>query len=341
MSEFFNFEKSFLELHKDEYDEATPENDADLDTIVKSKKEKKKKKKKRKSSFEDKLEFLMDDIKIDNDLKTSDSIIMDDDDDYLLFKSSKKGKKKDLFDMKEARKQKKKNVEARFNPQLAQLQKVLKDSDASAEMIKQMLETMMKSKTRYAGKTLTDLFQALNSANSNRASVIRDISNINKTILDIKLKMDKNNPKKQDQETDNEDYGANLFQRIFSGSKGRKDIMDNAREYYSNINTEQSNDNDSEDIDDAIFERLQNEGNEFRTEDGSKYIEYENQGAEDCIMVYPNGDWEPEAIDKYNQRLPEDYPRLKKEDLVDLRLDMDTKIATDKYGRKFKIIESI
>jgi hypothetical protein len=62
-------------------------------------------------------------------------------------------------------------------------------------------------------------------------------------------------------------------------------------------------------------------------------------GAEDCIMLHSDGSWEPDAVDKYNQRMPDDYPRLTVDDIGDIRIDKDTMMAMDRYGRKFPVIE--
>ena len=357
MSEEFDLSKEFMELHDDfkpetthshrikkkidDDDEDTYENeDDDMLAIMKSKKSKKKaKKKEKKKKFrDDKMDLLMEDINMDDSLSTSDNIMMDEDDDYLIFKKTKKGKKKDLFDVKEAKKKRKKNIEAKFAPQLTELRKILKDTDDAAGIIKEILQDIRGSKSRYVGKTLTDLLQALNSANSNRASVVRDISNINKTIIDLGLKKDKLKPDKKDSDVDNEEYGINLFSRLLGATGGgRKGLMDDAREYYnSNI---QDDGYDGYDPDAVIEDRLANEENEYRTSTGDKYIEYENEGAEDGIMLHADGTWETDAIDKYRQRMPDDYPRINKEDIGEIYIDKDAMMASDRYGRKFPVIE--
>jgi hypothetical protein len=224
-----------------------------------------------------------------------------------------------------------------------ELRRILKDANEASTMIRTILEEIRGSKSRYVGKTLTDLLQALNSANSNRASVVRDISNIQKTIIDLGIKKDKSNPKKKDEAADSEEYGINLFQRILSGNGGRKDMMKSAKKYFDDNNerVDEEYDDEYEDPDEIINRRLHQEENSHRTETGSKYIEYEKDGAEDCVIVYPDGSWEPDAINKYNNRMPEDYPRMSKDDMPGLRLDLDTKVATDDYGRKYKIVESV
>ena len=347
--------KEFMSLHDDLDDSVSNDksnketvSDENLDpdmAIIKSAKKSKKDKKKKKKYNDDKLDLLMEDISIDDELRTSDNIMIDDDDDYLIFKKTKKGRKKDLFDIKQAKKKRKRDLEAKFAPQLTELRRILKDSDEAAGMIKEVLGEIRGSKSRYVGKTLTDLFQALNSANSNRASVVRDISNIHKTIVDLNIKRDKSKPdNKKTEDMDNEEYGINIFQRLLGNGGGRKGLMNDAKEYFSGSDAE--NDPTSEmigdnidELNDEINQRLNDEGNDMRSDNGNKYIEYENDGAQDCILLHKDGTWEPDAIDKYRQRMTDDYPRLTSEDLGDIHIDKDSMIASDRYGRKFPVIE--
>lgn len=342
-----DFSKEFLDLHSTDYHEHnvdySDEEDKDL-SVIKSKKNKKKKKKDKKKYRDDKISLLMDDISVDNELDSGDSIALDDMDEYLISKKKRKGKKRDLFDMKEAKKKKKKDLEAKFAPQILQLNKILKDSDDAAGMIKDILKDIRGSKSRYVGKTLTDLLQALNSANSNRASVVRDISNIKKAIVDLGMKAEKGKSKKKDEMQDNETYGINIFKKILGSGGGRKDMMKHAKEYFDDNapdpNTIYGDDEDAYgDINSLIADRLEEEENESRTDEGSSYIKYEAMGPEDCVMYHSDGSYEIDAVDKYNQRMPDDYPRLNKEDLGDLRFDMDAMQASDPYGRKFKVIK--
>jgi hypothetical protein len=37
--------------------------------------------------------------------------------------------------------------------------------------------------------------------------------------------------------------------------------------------------------------------------------------------------------------MPDDYPRIDKEDIGEIYIDKDAMMASDKYGRKFPVIE--
>ena len=348
-----DFSEEFQELHDQspysndliDTDLYSDEEDLDSKALKKGKKKKKKNKKEKIS----RLRVIMDDFEDEDLLADDDSGIAtkednDEMDMYLFSKKSKKGKKKDLFDIKQAKKKKKKNIEAKFAPQLVVLRKILKDTNTASENIQGILDRILNSKSRYVGKSLTDLLQALNTANSTRASVVRDIANINKTIVDLSMKQEKANPKKNDKDMDAEEYGIDFFRKVLSGNGSRKSMLDAARDYYNNDNS-QSDDYytddgyDYDELNDDIEERLKEENNERRTEDGTKYIQYENMKPEYVIMYHANGEYELDAVDKYGTRMPDEYPRLNEEDLGNIRIELDQGFAIDTYGRKYRIIE--
>ena len=93
--------------------------------------------------------------------------------------------------MKEAKKKKKASIETKFNPELTQYRRILKDNEDVANLIKGMVEEIRSKSARGAGKLLTDLLVTLNSTNSNRASVLRDIANIKKSMSTLNLKQRK------------------------------------------------------------------------------------------------------------------------------------------------------
>lgn len=333
MAVHVDFFKEFKDLkkqaaHQDELDEELEEErsyiEDDPDAEIFSKK---KKKKKNKRKFEnDKLDLLMKYGEDDDDEEWYDA-------DDIIVKKPKKGKR-ELFDMKKAKKQKKKNIEARFAPTLALFKKVLRDADVTYEAINGIVKNIMESKSRYVGKTLTDLLQAQNTANSNRASVIRDIANVNKTIVDLQLKQDKNVGKKDDEKNmSDDDFSAHMFGSLFSGD--RKEMKKMARQYYAM----QDYDDYDESIDSAIQDRLDSEENEFRTDAGNSYIKYEQENPEDVILYHQSGEWEMSAVDSHGQRMPDDYPVIPKENLGTVNFNHDDKKATDETGRVYRVIE--
>ena len=343
-----DFSEEFMKLHAspiafedndDEYKKHATE-DSDI-KYIKEKHKKKKDKKKKKEPFD----FMGDLSVLEEDYVNSS--VMDEDTDSLIFKKSKKGAKKDLFDMKEAKKKSKKNIEAKFNPEIMELKKILKDANIAYEDIKEILKNILESKSRYVGKTLTDLLQALNTANTNRMNIIQHIANIKKTIVDLNLKTDKINPKKKEDEFDEEAIGLDIFRTLLGKKKGRKEFMKEANQYFrekNNDGDEEFNDGfdimeDDEDANNIINQRLSNENNIYRSEDGNKYIQYEDLDPQDCIIYYTNGEWDIDAIDKNGNSMPNDYPRMSKQDLGNVSFDLEQDRARDEFGRTFMVIQ--
>lgn len=303
------------------------------DDIIKPRK---KEKKKKKSKFIDEAKFnmLMDvyDVSDDDDNQLSDEEL------YLLKKKPKAGKKKDLFDVKAAKKNRKKNLEAKFNPELTNLRKILRDADSVASDVKEIFDNLKGNKTRYASKGLTDLIAVLNTANSNRASIVREISNIKKSIVDLSLKQEKANPKKDEKSVDSEEFGNNIFQTLLSTN--RKSILKDAKEYYNEENKEPKEE-DSFDYDpfDDISTRLENSEDKYRSSDGDAYIKYEKLHPIDVIFYEDNDNWEVNAVDRDGNVMPDDYPRLNGDNMK-LHFDLEQGIAIDNNtGRKIKLIQ--
>lgn len=303
------------------------DNEDDPDTVLfKHGKQKKKKKHKKGKFVDDKIDMLLGSEDIDND----DDILLGDD--IISKKKPKKGKI-DLFDLKAAKKKRKKNIEAKFAPQLTQLRKVLKDVELTTEDAVEIFKKM-KGSGRYVGKNLVDLIAAINSSNSTRTSIIKEISNINKTIIDLQLKESKGKKDDDDKNKGMEEFGADFFSRMFSGSN-RKSLKEQAKDYYNSQDYDEDYDDEEEDR--YISNRLENESS--RSSDGDAYIKYEHLQPQDCILYHGDGSWETAAIDKTGALMDDDYPVIPKENLGEVRFNLEDHKATDETGRIFKIIE--
>ena len=342
-----DFSEEFMKLHEgplafesDNEIDKSGEEDSDI-RLIKEKYKKKKEKKKKKEPFD----FMNNFSNMEEEFINMS--VMDETEDSFLLKKGKKNAKKDIFDVKQAKKKKKKNIEAKFNPELIELKKILKDANIAYTDIKEILQTIKDSKSRYVGKTLTDLLQALNTANTNRMNIIQHIANIKKTIVDLNLKTDKINPKKKEDEFDEEAIGLDIFRTLLGKKKGRKEFMKEANQYFrekNNDGDEEFNDGfdimeDDEDANNIINQRLSNENNIYRSEDGNKYIQYEDLDPQDCIIYYTNGEWDIDAIDKNGNSMPDDYPRMSKQDLGNVSFDLEQDRARDEFGRTFMVIQ--
>lgn len=284
------------------------------------------KKKKKDKFIDDKFDLLLGD-ESDDDILT--------DNDILLMKKPKKGKK-DIFDEKEAKKKSKKNIEIKFNPDITSLKKILKDADITAADAKAIFDELKNSRARGVGTLLVNLLQTINTANYNRASIVRQIASIRKDVIDLQFKQDKGKKNKEEESKNIEEYGTNLLASLFSSSIGRRDLKEKAKEYY---NTQDFDEYKDEDSTEYINNRLENEESSYRTKEGNKYIEYETYKPEDVILYHSNGEWEVSALDKNGELMPDDYPFLTAENLGKVSFNLDEYKATDEKGRMFRVIE--
>jgi len=326
-----NHKGSNADLNND-IDNRYDEDDADTELFKSAKKKKKDKKKKKKNKqaryLDDKLDLLLGDS---DEFGNEDFLTGDD---ILSLKKPKKGKK-DVMDMKAAKKNRKKNIEAKFAPMLTNLRKILKDVEHTESSAREIFDTLRNSKARYVGKTMTDLISGINQSNSTRASIVKEMANINKSILELQMKDNKN---RQDKEKDvsAEEHGVQFFTKLFSGGNRAK-LKEMAKDYYNS--QEEYDDYDDDEFDDFIEDRLANENNPYHSSKGSKYIEYENEKPEDCIYYYPDGTWDTGAINKHGERMPDDYPVIPKDNLGNVRFNLPEHKATDETGRLFRVIE--
>ena len=267
-------------------------------------------------------------------------------DEDMEFAASLKSKKKDkvkadgdLFDTDKNGVKKFKNVEAKFKPEIANLQRILKDNEDTAKAIKEVLKPLITSKSRGSSKLLADLLAALNSANNNRLSVIKEMSSVKKAIYDLKLKIERESKDDGDLGMPADQFGSKMFEELFR--MGRGNVIDNANKYNQNVDdfVTPTTDESSESYDDIINSRLSTEVNEYRSEDGTKMIEYESRQPEMCIeKSFSTGDVRAVAIDNSGVMI-DDYPVPTVEQLGKLTFNNETHTCTDITGRVYKVIE--
>ena len=315
-----NIEQELANLHPEDQIDSCED---DLSLFKKSKQDKKKKKKNKLFSEIDKI------------------LEEDGSDDEMMFASSYKSRKKkeldadgDIFDTSDKGSKKVKSIEAKFKPELANLQKLLKDNDATVKMIKDVLTPIMSSKARGSSKFLVDLFLSLNSANNNRLSTIKEISNVKKAIYDLKIKMEKDN--KDASGLTNDQFGSAVFDALFK--QGRSNVIDTANSYNQDLSSFASS---SRSFEEMCDERLGNVPEEdlYRSEEGNRMIQYESLNPEVCITKsFNTGDIGVIAIDKDGNKL-EDYPIPTLKVLGKLTFNNEAGTCTDFTGRVFRVID--
>lgn len=329
---------------KKDGDEETPL----LLTSVKKKKKEKKKKKKKESvellgdSYEDDspltsfnnecnlldIDEIIDELERDDDI--SDSIIDDQKRGYGKLKKEANPFKKE------------------FAEELTMLYDLLDETNKFGKKLDKIFETTQNSKARGMSKYTADTVTAILSSKQNKLQILKEIASVKKTIQDLKLKQD---AKTKDKEGDNSGdaaaaaylsnivkYGRSNFLKAVEEDKHIDDIIKKDTSSESDFDGFYF-DEEHEEFDSIIHERLSSEGNPFRTELGNAYIEMENRKVSIVIKkCIDTGEWDFIALDKDNQQVW-DYPLPSKETIGKLKFSGDNRYATDKLGRSYKVIE--
>lgn len=222
-------------------------------------------------------------------------------------------------------------IEKAFAPQQKALRDLIADIDTDSKGVQRDIDGLRMSRTRNT-KSLADLVSAKGSLTNIRLSAIKELSSIQKTIIDTNMKLkasDKMNAVGDDSEA------AFAVQKLLSSSN----IMDsvggltgvsgafhdgeNPNSHNSTMGYLQSDDDEME----AKY------ANEEDTE-GDKYIKYENSGVKLHLQVYPDGGQAVVAIDKDGNEVP-DYPLPPNVENLKFNIHDDLGTASDHANREY------
>lgn len=235
-----------------------------------------------------------------------------------------------------------------FAEELAMLNDLLDEVNTFGKKLDKKFDAINGSKAKGTSKYLNDLIASILTSKTTKLQVLKEITAVKKSIQDLKIKAEG----KKANVGDNgslESSANSYFKEIMK--VGRNTFVDNFN-YDADTNISDatySTDNDLEyvnslpeahnEIHNRISERLEEVGTDRRSEEGEKYIMYENMKV-DLVIKFNvlNNDWEIVAIDK-DERQIIDYPVPTKKDLGKIKFSSDNKYATDKYGRSYKVIE--
>ena len=321
-----DLEKDLMDLAPEEQ-RPDPDDELGIFRSAFNQKKEAKKRKKKDKLFSD----------IDNILENSDELdqMMID---VMNFKPSKKKHRADgdLFDTKDKGSKKLKSIEAKFKPELANLQKILRDNEGTVKMIQDVLKPLLSSKARGSSKLLADLLMTLNSANNNRLSTIKEISSVKKGIFDLKLKMEKDK-KAQEEGLPMDQFGSQIIDELFR--RGRKNVLDEVNNIQPEYNVI-DDDDDELSFDEIAERRLATEDtSNFRSDDAMVNMSFEARKPELCVQKsFTTGELSVVAIDS-NGVVIDGYRTPTIEQLGKLTFNNDTHTCTDVTGRTFKVIE--
>jgi hypothetical protein len=324
----------------------------------KEKKKDKKRDKKKKKQLEthlvdDKLDVIdeVDNID-DDDFIDLDALINEDDedDDGEFIISEQKG---NYSTLKKDENQYKKE----FAEELTLLYKLLDEMKKFGKQLESKYNSIDGSKIRGTTKNINELAMAILSSKTNQLSVMREITNIKKTVAELKLKAEKDSKAAQLQNNSAELISTSFLQKIMKN--GRNHFVDAL-----NSNGVEDDDDDGIEINDIIGERsggnrytqsyvgldndaimqdienrLNNTPNNLRSEEGNKYIQYENKGVKICVKkCIDTGEWDFIAVDKDNQAVY-DYPLPRKKEIGKMKFTDDEAYAIDGFGRRYRVMK--
>ena len=232
-----------------------------------------------------------------------------------------------------------------FAEELTMLYDLLDDANKFNKKLIKKYDSIDGSKAKGTSKYLNDLIASVLTSNTNKLQIIKEITNLKKTIQELKIKSDGKYAKMGDDSL--ESQANSFFSNIMSVGRNNFISALNGEETYF-ADTEYSSDTDIEyantlpdvqnEIHDRISERLMNEDS-LRSTEAEKYIIYENLQPEYKILRSAmDNTWEVIAVDKDGHRI-HDYPVPNKKDLGRMKFSSDGNYATDAYGRSYKVIE--
>ena len=351
----------------------TLSNLASLDTDIKKEDKKKKKKKKKKSKLSSLSALREDSAMGDDDLDLSGLADIDTDKlNFLISEGEDNIADIIIGEGRDYDKYKKSNdkLEERFGSELTFLYDLLGELNDFGKKLDDQFKFVSGSKARGMSKTSNDLTANIISNKKAKLDIVKEIATIKKVIEELKYKnnaaLAKANGGAGSSGNDNDATAASFMSNIMKmGRNNFLNALDEQDENYSNYNIDKAlnnltsghdddwsnekssgnnfdkyyDDDEMEEIDELIDKRLQDEDYAYRSEAGDKYILYENQQPK--IMVkkcIDTGDWHFIAVNKDNQELS-GYPIPDQETLGKMKFSADGNIATDKYGRTYKVIE--
>lgn len=222
-------------------------------------------------------------------------------------------------------------IEKAFAPQQKALKDLIADVDADSKGVQRDIDGLRMSRTRNT-KSLADLVSAKGSLTSIRLSAIKELSSIQKTIIDTNMKLkasDKINAVGDDSEA------AFAVQKLLSSSN----IMDSV----GGLTGVSGAFHDGEDPNsrNSTMGHLQSDDDEMEAKyvdeddtEGDKYIKYENSGVKLHLQVYPDGSQAVVAIDKDGNEVP-DYPLPPNVENLKFSIHDDLGTASDHANREY------
>ena len=325
---------------------------AKSDTPKKKSKNKKKKKSLLSGAFDTDEDYDVTDRNREieeDDLLDLDNLILDirsDDENENIIKEQKKGYKKLKKNENEYKKE--------FAEELTLLYSLLDETSKFGKDLEKELSSIKGTKTRGISKYTNDLAELVLTTKQNKLNILKEITSVKKTIADLKIKVDAKSKDKEGGGNNPEHLASAYFKNILNHGRGNfisslsnssVSDDDNDGDTYGSfiekmeIARKQSEESEEDKFNQFMIDRLNSMENPYRSEAGTKYIEYENFGVKLYVKkCIDTGEWEFIAIDK-NGRQIYDYPLPSKRDAGRMKFSDDGAYATDSKGRIYNVKE--
>lgn len=241
----------------------------------------------------------------------------------------------DVEDGKKKGKKKKKKGEQtdfkkEFDPEMGALKCLLLSQNEFVGQLQNEFNQMNKQKSsaRGIGKFTNELVSNINTARKVSADLIKQISDIKKTIADLSMKERKELGSLMNEDGSISDNAAALLKQLISGD--RKAYMGDG---IANVEDLDDDEYMASAINDAISGM---NGVEQREEETQKYLRYEGHGVKVKVILNDDGTHTFFAEDSEGN-IVDDYPLPSNN--TALSINRSTMIAKDDYGVAYQIVE--
>ena len=217
-----------------------------------------------------------------------------------------------------------------FEKEVALLQDILRDQSKLSDSLQTRYDALnnQKSSARGVGKFTTDLISTLNTSRSLCKDIVKEIASIKKTTAELNMKEREKFGKNADADGDMGQFASSYLKKIMganadlgsgSGDYGIDDVSD-ASDFF----------------DDLDFNMRSSDDFTSRSSDAEKFLKYENQKVEVKVVFDEENDIKEFIAETEDGDILDDYPLPNTE--ASLSINRSTGIATDKYGKKYKVI---
>lgn len=237
-----------------------------------------------------------------------------------------------------------------FAEELTLLYGLLDETSKFSKDLEKDLSSLKGNKSRGISKYTNDLAELILTSKQNKLNILKEITAVKKAAADLKIKAEGKSKDKEGNGNSPEYLASAYFKNILTHGRGNfinalnnspsDDSDDEYDSLIDSIEKKQNPDIDEEDdrLQRFLMQRLEG-GNPYRSDEGSKYIEYENRGVKLYVKkCIDTGEWEFIALDK-NRIQIYDYPLPSKRDAGRMKFSDDGQYATDAKGRIYNVIE--